>query len=62
MAEAAVLASATYYNYHRLHGQLGWHTPAEPLRRHIVHDLGFEHVPALASVADLLAELLSAAA
>ncbi len=28
-ADAAVTAYATYYNYHRLHGELGWQTPAE---------------------------------
>jgi len=61
-AEAAVLAYATYYNYHRLHGQLGWHTPAERFEGTLFTDRGFEHVPALAGVADLLAELLATAA
>ena len=28
-AEAAVQAYAGYYNLHRLHGELDWHTPAE---------------------------------
>ena len=62
MAEAAVIAYATYYNYHRLHGQLGWRTPAERFEGTLFTDRGFEHVPALAGVADLLSELLSTAA
>ena len=62
MAEAAVIAYATYYNYHRLHGQLGWHTPAERFEDTPFTDRGFEHVPALAGVAELLSELLATAA
>lgn len=62
MAEAAVTAYAAYYNYHRLHGQLGWHTPAERFDGTLFTDRGFEHVPALAGVADLLSELLAKAA
>ena len=62
MAEAAVIAYATYYNYHRLHGQLGWHTPAERFEGTPFTDRGFEHVPALAGVAELLSELLATAA
>ena len=62
MAEAAVIAYATYYNYHRLHGQLDWHTPAERFEGTRFTDRGFEHVPALAGAADLLAELLATAA
>ncbi len=61
-AEAAVIAYATYYNYHRLHGQLGWHTPAERFEGTLFTDRGFEHVPALAGVADLLSDLLATAA
>ena len=61
-AEAAVIAYAIYYNYHRLHGQLGWHTPAERFEGAVFTDRGFEHVPALAGVADLLADLLATAA
>jgi transposase InsO family protein len=59
-AEAAVTAYATYYNYHRLHGALDWHTPAERFDGTPFTDRGFEHVPSLAPVADLLAELLAA--
>ncbi len=59
-AEAAVTAYASYYNYHRLHGALDWHTPAERFDGTPFTDHGFEHVPSLAPVADLLAELLAA--
>ncbi len=61
-AEAAVTAYATYYNYHRLHGELAWRTPAERFDGTPFNDRGFEHVPALAPVADLLAILLAEAA
>jgi transposase InsO family protein len=60
-AEAAVSSYAGYYNYHRLHGEIGWHTPAERFNRTPFTDRGFEHIPALARVADLLTELLAAA-
>jgi transposase InsO family protein len=60
-AEAAVIAYATYYNYHRLHGALAWSTPAERFDGTPFTDRGFEHVPALAGVADLLADLMEAA-
>jgi len=59
-ADAAVTAYASYYNYHRLHGSLDWQTPAERFDGTPFTDLGFEHVPLLAPVADLLAELLAA--
>ena len=61
-ADAAVTAYAAYYNYHRLHGALGWRTPAERFDGTPFTDRGFEHVPALAPVADLLAELMATAA
>ena len=38
---------AIYYNYHRLHGELDWHTPAERYDGTPFTDRGFEHVPAL---------------
>ena len=60
-ANAAVDTYATYYNYHRLHGALGWHTPAERFDATPFTDPGFHHVPALAGVADLLADLMAAA-
>lgn len=59
-ADAAVTAYASYYNYHRLHGELGWQTPAERFNGTPFLDRGFEHVPSLAAVAPLLAELLAA--
>jgi hypothetical protein len=59
-ADAAVTAYATYYNYHRLHGELGWQTPAERFDGTPFVDHGFEHVPSLAAVAPLLQELLAA--
>ncbi len=52
----------TGHNYHRLHGELGWRPPAERFDGTPFTDRGFEHVPALAPVADLLAELLAQAA
>ncbi len=59
-AEAAVTAFAGYYNYHRLHGALGWQTPAERFEGTIFTDRGFEHIPSLAAVAGLLSDLLAA--
>jgi transposase InsO family protein len=60
--DAAVTAYATYYNFHWLHGPLGWRTPAERFDGTPFTDRGFEHVPALAPIADLLAELMATAA
>jgi transposase InsO family protein len=59
-AEAAVTAYAGYYNYHRLHGELDWHTPAERFDGTPFTDRGFASVPALAGVADLLNAILAA--
>lgn len=59
-AEVAVNAYATYYNYHRLHGSIGWATPAERFDGTPFLDRGFEHVPSLSPVADLLDQLLAA--
>jgi transposase InsO family protein len=59
-AEAAVIAYATYYNYHRLHGAIDWLTPAERFDGTPFTDRGFEHVPSLVPVADLLQDLLAA--
>lgn len=59
-AEAAVTAYATYYNYHRLHGAIDWRTPAERFDGTPFIDRGFEQVPSLTPVADLLSELLAA--
>jgi len=60
-AERAVTAYAGYYNYHRLHGELGWHTPAERFDGTPFTDRGFENIPALTGVSELLSELLAAA-
>jgi len=59
-AEAAVTAYAGYYNYHRLHGELDWQTPAERFDGTPFTDRGFASVPALATVADLLDAMLAA--
>jgi transposase InsO family protein len=56
-ADAAVTDYAAYYNYHRLHGKLGWRTPAERFDGTPFTDRWFEHVPSLTAVADLLADL-----
>ncbi len=60
-AEAAVVAYASYYNYHRLHGEIGWLTPAERYDGTPFADRGSENIPVLAGVAELLSELLRAA-
>jgi hypothetical protein len=57
---AAVTAYAAYYNYHQLHGELGWWTPAERSDGMPFVDRGFEHAPSITAVADLLAALLAA--
>jgi len=57
-AERAVTAYAGYYNYHRLHGELGWHTPAQRFDGTPFTDRGFENIP---GVSELLSELLAAA-
>lgn len=59
-AEIAVTAFAGYYNYHRLHGELDWQTPAERFDGTPFMDRGFSSVPALAHVADLLNAMLPA--
>jgi transposase InsO family protein len=59
-AERAVTAYAGYYNYHRLHGELDWQTPAERFDGTPFTDRGFASVPALAGIARLLDELMAA--
>jgi len=59
-AETAVTAFASYYNYHRLHGELGWRTPGERFDGTPFTDTSFHPVPALAAIADLLADLAAA--
>lgn len=52
-AERAVTAFAGYYDYHRLHGELDWQTPAERFDETPITDRGFGSIPALAGVAAL---------
>jgi transposase InsO family protein len=51
---------ATYYNYHRLHGELDWQTPAERYDGTPFIDRGFDHVPALGHLEGWLTELMTA--
>jgi len=60
-AEAAVVGYANYYNYHRLHGEIGWLTPAERHDGTPFSNRGFENIPPLRGAAELLADLLRAA-
>src|SRR5216683_1916306 len=60
-AEAALLRYATYFNYHRLHGEIGWLTPAERFDGTPFTDQGFEHIPALEHLQAWLKELMAAA-
>ena len=60
-AEAALAEYARYYNYHRLHGQIGWLTPAERYDGTPFTDRGFENVPALAHLQGWLEDLRAAA-
>jgi transposase InsO family protein len=60
-AEAALAVFARYYNYHRLHGEIGWLTPAERYDGTPFTDRGFDHVPALAHLVPWLDELRKAA-
>jgi transposase InsO family protein len=59
-AEEAVTAYAGYYNYHRLHGELEWQTPAERFDGTPFTDRGFASVPALAGVSALLDAVIAA--
>ena len=60
-AEAALPLYVRYYNYHRLHGEIGWCTPAERFDGTPFTDRGFENVPALEHLTQWL-EVLRAAA
>ena len=60
-AEAALARYAAYYNYHRLHGEIGWLTPAERYDGTPFTDRGFENIPALAHLRNWLEELRAAA-
>ncbi len=50
---------ATYYNYDRLHGELGWQTPAERYDGTPFTARGFERVPALDHLQGWLSELMT---
>jgi transposase InsO family protein len=56
-ADVALARWATYYNYHRLHGEIGWRTPAERYDGTAFTDRGFEFVPALEHLQGWLTEL-----
>ena len=51
---------AVYCDYHRLHGELDWHTPAERYDGTPFTDRGFEHVPALEHLQGWLTKLIAA--
>jgi transposase InsO family protein len=60
-AEVALAEYASYFNYHRLSGAIGWLTPAERFDGTPFTDRGFEHIPALEDLQPWLAELMAAA-
>lgn len=60
-AEAALARYVRYYNYHRLHGELGWLTPAERYDGTPFTDRGFDNIPALAHLNGWLEGLRAAA-
>jgi transposase InsO family protein len=59
-ADTALARFSAYYNYHRLHGELDWHTPAERYEGTPFTDRGFAHVPALAHLQAWLDDLMAA--
>lgn len=61
-AEAAIdglTRFATYYNYDRLHGELGWHTPAERYNATPFTARGFARIPALEHLQGWLSQLMA---
>ncbi len=60
-AEAALERFSRYYNYHRLHGEIGWLTPAERYDGTPFTDRGFENIPALEHLMPWLEDLRAAA-
>jgi len=60
-AEAAFERFARYYNYHRLHGEIAWCTPAERYDGTPFTDRGFDNIPALSHLTGWLKELRNAA-
>jgi transposase InsO family protein len=61
-AESALRSFADYYNFHRLSGTLGWHTPAERYLGVAFADRGFENIPALEHLKPWLDALMATAA
>ena len=59
-AEAGLAGFGAYYNYHRLHGELEWCTPAERYDGTPFTDRGFQHVLALNHLQAWLTELMAA--
>jgi hypothetical protein len=60
-AESA-LRSFADYNFHRLRGTLGWHTPAERYLGVPFADRGLENIPALEHLKPWLDALIATAA
>src|SRR6266849_4183048 len=60
-AGAALERFARYYNYPRLHGEIGWLTPAERFDGTPFTDRGFDNIPALGHLVPWLEELRKAA-
>lgn len=60
-AEAALERFVRYYNYHRLHGEIGWLTPGERFDGTPFTDRGFENIPTLLHLVPWLEELRAAA-
>ncbi len=60
-AEAALERYVRYYNYHRLHGEIGWLTPGERFDGTPFTDRGFDNVPALAHLTQWLEDVRKAA-
>ena len=59
-ADEGLTRFALYYDYHRLHGAIGWHTPAERWDGTPFTDRGFEYIPALEHLQGWLADLMAA--
>ncbi len=60
-AEAALAEYVRYYNYHRLHGEIGWLTPAERFDGTPFTDRGFQNIPALGHLEGWLEDVRAAA-
>ena len=60
-AEAALERFVRYYNYHRLHGEIDWSTPAERFDGTPFTDRGFDNIPSLEHLVPWLEQLRKAA-